>query len=62
MTPSFAAILVLIAVMVWFDWVCLADIAKATHVRYLTRQAWALLVVISFPIGGMLYLTYGKVR
>jgi hypothetical protein len=61
-TPQLVTILVLIAVMIWFDWICLADIAKARHVRYLTPQAWALLVVITFPIGGVLYLTYGKVR
>ena len=62
MAAQLATILVLVAVMVWFDWYCLADIAKARYVRHLTRQAWALLVVITFPIGGVLYLTYGKVR
>jgi hypothetical protein len=62
MTAQLATILVLVAAMIWFDWYCLADIAKARYVRYFTRQAWALLVVITFPIGGMLYLTYGKVR
>ena len=62
MTAQLATILVLVAVMVAFDWYCLADIARARYVRRLTKQAWALLVVITFPIGGMLYLTYGKVR
>ena len=62
MTAQLATILVLLAVVVWFDWICLADIAKARRVNYLTRQAWALLVVITFPIGGVLYLRYGKVR
>ena len=62
MTAQIATILVVLAVVVWFDWICLADIARARHVNYLTRQAWALLVVITFPIGGVLYLTYGKVR
>jgi hypothetical protein len=62
MTAQLATILVLVAVMVCFDWYCLADIAQARYVRNLTKQAWALLVVITFPIGGMLYLTYGRVN
>src|SRR5215475_8495247 len=62
MTAQIATILVLLAVVAWFDWICLADIAKARRVNFLTKQAWALLVVITFPIGGVLYLRYGKVR
>jgi hypothetical protein len=53
--------IVLLGVVAWFDAYCLSDLAKARHVRYLTRQAWALLILLTFPIGGMLYLTYGRV-
>jgi hypothetical protein len=41
---------------------CLADLAESAAVRYLPRETWRLLIVIWIPIGGMLYLMYGKVR
>jgi hypothetical protein len=41
---------------------CLADLASAPQVRLLPRQTWRLLVMIWIPFGGMLYLTYGRVR
>jgi hypothetical protein len=62
MAAQLATIAVLLTVMIWFDWFCLRDIAQARYVRYLTPQAWGLLVIITFPIGGILYLRYGKVR
>jgi hypothetical protein len=62
MAAQLATIALLLVVMIWFDLFCLRDIAQARSVRYLTPQAWGLLVIISFPIGGILYLRYGKVR
>jgi hypothetical protein len=59
---TLATIFVLLVSMIWFDWVCLTDIARARYVRYLTRQQWALVCVISFPIGGMLWYRFGKAR
>jgi hypothetical protein len=55
-------ILVVLAVVVWFDWLGLADLASARYVRYLSRGAWAVVIVSTFPLGGVLYLTYGRVR
>jgi hypothetical protein len=62
MRVQLLTILVLLVAMVWFDGYCLADLARARYVRYLTRQAWALLIVATFPVGGMLYLGYGRPR
>jgi hypothetical protein len=52
----------LAVVMVWFDARCLADLARTSprELRYFDRNTWALLIVISFPIGPMLYLRYAK--
>jgi hypothetical protein len=55
-------VLVLLAIVVWFDWLCLADLARARYVRHLSRGAWAVVIVATFPLGGVLYLTYGRVR
>lgn len=57
---SLITIVVVLAAVVWFDWMCLSDLARAPYVRYLTRQQWALVILATFPIGGVLYLTYGR--
>ena len=57
---SLITILVVLGVIVWFDWLCLSDLARNRYVRYLTRQQWALVILASFPVGGVLYLTYGR--
>jgi len=52
----------MVTVMVWFDLRCLADLNRSPRPRVLTREAWALLILITFPVGGILYLVYGKRR
>jgi hypothetical protein len=58
--PTVLTALLLLAVVVWFDWYCLADLARAERVWYLSRGAWAILVVATFPLGGLAYLYYGR--
>ena len=50
---TLVAVLALIAVVVWFDARCLADLARTRDedLRYLNRAAWALVIVASFPVG-----------
>jgi hypothetical protein len=45
-----------------FTGYCLVDLSRAEQVRYLRREAWAIVCVVTMPFGGMLYLMYGKVR
>ena len=45
-----------------FEGYCLVDLARAPQVRMWPREVWALLMVLTIPIGGILYLRYGKVR
>lgn len=40
---------------------CLADIARASSVRYLPKWAWALVCLIQIPGGGIIYLSVGRV-
>jgi hypothetical protein len=51
-----------LAVIVWFDSRCLADLARTSdrELRYFNRNTWALIIVVSFPIGPVLYLMYAK--
>jgi hypothetical protein len=53
---------VILSVVVWFDRRCLADLAQTSdrELRHFDRNAWALIIVLSFPIGPMLYLMYAK--
>jgi Phospholipase_D-nuclease N-terminal len=55
---AFALILVLAA----FEGYCLVDCARAREVRYFNQWTWALIMLITMPLGGILYLVYGKVR
>jgi hypothetical protein len=41
---------------------CLDDLARASEVRYLPKWGWALACFISIPLGGIIYLSIGKVR
>jgi hypothetical protein len=52
----------LLAVVVWFDMRCLADLAETRDVelRYFNRNTWALIIVLSFPVGPLMYLAYAK--
>ena len=53
---------VLVAVLATFEGYCLVDCARAEQVRYFSQWIWAIIMLITMPLGGMLYLMYGKVR
>ena len=62
---SMAAVITVVAivgVIAWFDRRCLADLAQTRDgdLRYFNRNAWALIIVLSFPIGPVLYVLYAK--
>jgi hypothetical protein len=54
-----AAVAPLIAVAVAFVGYCLYDISRS-DVRYLPKWAWALICVVSIPLGGIAYLLLGR--
>jgi len=62
LTVVLVTIVAIMTVVVWFDRRCLADLARTSDrdLRYLNRNTWALVIVLSFPIGPMLYLLYAK--
>lgn len=39
---------------------CLYDIARSESVRHLPRWAWALICVLSIPLGPLAYLAFGR--
>lgn len=51
-----APLLVLVAVFLIY---CLIDLARS-EVEYLPKWAWAIVCVISVPLGGIIYLTMGR--
>jgi hypothetical protein len=54
--------LLLIAVLgIAFDAFCLMDLARAAEVRYLRKRTWALICLIQIPLGGILYLSIGRI-
>ncbi|MBD5823426.1 hypothetical protein DXX96_03005 [Lactococcus petauri] len=39
---------------------CFYSIFKSAYVKYLPRWAWALVCIISIPLGGILYFIVGR--
>jgi hypothetical protein len=56
------ALLVAVAGIVRFEWFCLSDIRHAPYVRVLSRQGWIVLCLVTIPLGGLMYLLYGRPR
>ncbi len=52
----------LIVVAVLFVAFCWYDIARAETTKLLPKWAWAIICVISVPLGGLFYFILGKVR
>ncbi|WP_238015422.1 hypothetical protein KZZ52_44610 [Dactylosporangium sp. AC04546] len=52
----------ILCAVVWFDRRLLADLADTPDraLRVFDRNTWALIIVLSFPIGPMLYLRFAK--
>jgi hypothetical protein len=56
------AAITLTALVAWWEFFCLTDLAHAGRVRFLPRWLWAVLCLIQIPLGGILYLLLGRPR
>jgi hypothetical protein len=54
-----AALAPVIVVAVAFVAYCWVDISR-NDVRYLPKWAWALICLLSVPVGGLAYLLFGR--
>lgn len=59
MDIPWAALAPLIVLGVGFVVYCLVDLARH-DVRYLPKWAWALICILSVPMGGIVYLLVGR--
>lgn len=59
MDIPWAALAPLIVVAVGFVVYCLVDLARH-EVRYLPKWVWALICIVSVPLGGIVYLLVGR--
>jgi hypothetical protein len=57
MIAALAPLVVLAAAFVAY---CLVDLTRAQEVHHLPKWAWALVCVLSVPVGGIVYLMVGK--
>jgi hypothetical protein len=58
-----AALLPVVLLLAAFDVYCLVDLIRVRSVRYLPKVLWAVvIVVVSAPVGGVLYLFLGRDR
>jgi ABC-2 type transport system ATP-binding protein len=60
--PGSAVAIPVLAVAVGFAAWCLVDLARAGRVRYLPKWVWAVVICVSVPWGGLVYLIVGKTR
>jgi ABC-2 type transport system ATP-binding protein len=60
--PGSAVAVLVLAIAVAFAALCLVDLARAGQVRYLPKWAWAVVICVSVPWGGLAYLIFGKGR
>ena len=57
------ALLPIVVLAVLFDVYCLVDLSRAKSVRHLPKAVWVIIiVVISAPWGGLIYLFLGRDR
>jgi len=61
-TVVLVTVMAVMSVVAWFDARCLADLARTSDrdLRYFNRSTWVLIIVLSFPVGPMLYVMYAK--
>jgi len=62
MSPPPAVVIPVLAVAVAFAAWCLVDLARAGQVRYLPKWAWAVVICLSVPGGGLVYLIVGRAK
>jgi hypothetical protein len=56
--------LVAAALVVRFELFCFRALAatRDSELRYLTRPGWIVVIAFSIPVGGVLFLYYGRAR
>jgi hypothetical protein len=59
---SAVPVLVVALTALGFGVYCEVDLVRADGVRYLPKWLWAVICVVSIPLGGILYPTLGKQR
>lgn len=57
-----AAVIPIIVIGLVFVIFCEVDVFRRPRVRYLPRWLWAIICLISVPLGGILYLVFGRVE
>jgi hypothetical protein len=56
--PIAALAPLVLAALVWVGY-CLTDLVRS-EVRHLPKWAWGLIIVLSVPLGGIVYLLIGR--
>ncbi|HEX9645733.1 MAG TPA: PLDc N-terminal domain-containing protein [Acidimicrobiia bacterium] len=59
MDIPWAALVPIIVLAVGFVAYCLVDLSRS-DVRYLPKWTWAVICVVSVPLGGIVYLVAGR--
>lgn len=60
MNPQLLLVIPLILLLVAYIGFCWMDIYKAPRTKYLPKYLWALICLLSIPLGGIIYFIVGK--
>ena len=60
--PGAGALIPILVIAVAFAVFCLVNLARTRQVRYLPKWGWAIIICLSMPWGGIVYLILGPVR
>ena len=61
MNPDHVLVLIMAGLLfVAWDGFCLWDLVRVREARVLPKWVWAIIILISFPFGGVLYVCFGR--
>jgi uncharacterized membrane protein YczE len=58
--PALIPAIVVMVIAVAFAIFCEVDLFRRPEVKYLPRWVWAIICLISIPLGGIIYLVIGR--
>ncbi len=67
-TSQYVAIALVVAICIAtiarFELLCFKDLARRSdqELNYLSRAGWTMVIAIVIPVGGIIYLYYGRPR
>ncbi|QHW36236.1 hypothetical protein GZH82_02075 [Staphylococcus ursi] len=50
----------IIILIIIYLFICYRDLYKINMVKYLPKWGWSIIIIISIPLGGVIYFLFGR--